>query len=301
MRECSVVIVSYNTRELTLKCLGSLHHESFDLDLEVIVVDNASADGSADAIARLHPEAVLIRNRENLGFARAVNLGLARTRGRTLMLLNPDAVVEPGTLRKLIDVLDSSPQLGAVGPLIVSEGGAPDPHCASRQITLGWSLAWHFRLPAPRERLYLGATCGPHGARATERLSGAALAVRRDVVERVGKMDEQFFLYYEDADWIERMLQAGYRVACVTEARVVHAQGSSSKADPVARSHHALASELAFFAKHRGRAATLVLRIGIAANAALRALTLDAVRARRPEERYRLVADIQTLLRCVTP
>jgi N-acetylglucosaminyl-diphospho-decaprenol L-rhamnosyltransferase len=301
MRESSVLIVSYNTRVRTLACIHSVSTQSAGVDVEIIVIDNASRDGSADAIATSHPGVTLIRSSENLGFARAVNLGLQRATGRTIFLLNPDAIIESGTLRKLIDVLESEPRLGAVGPMVVSESGDPDPHCASAEITLARRLAWHFRLPKMGARLHLGATCGQHGARETEGLSGAALALRRTTLDEIGPMDERFFLYFEDADWVLRIRRAGYRIACVTEARVVHAQGSASKADPVSRSRHALSSELAFFLKHQGAVETLLLRIGIAANAVLRALTLDALRALRREERYRLLADLETFRRCVTP
>jgi GT2 family glycosyltransferase len=300
MCDCSVIIVSFNTRGPTLDCIRSVRESSRQLATEIIVVDNDSGDGSADAIAAAHPDVVLVRNRENIGFARAVNDGLGRARGRIVLLLNPDTLVAPDAIAKLVDVLDASPQLGAVGPLVVSPDGTPDPHCAARRLTVARRLAWHFRLPTHGPSLHLGSACGPHGARKTERLSGAALAVRRELVDRIGPLDERFFLYFEDADWIVRIQQDGYNVACVTEASVVHAQGSSSRADPVARSKHALSSELAYFAKHEGASAALVLRAGIAVNSLLRALTVDAVRALRRQERYRLVADLQTLRTCVT-
>src|SRR5207248_687052 len=156
----------------------------------------------------------LVRNQNNVGFARAVNEGLARAGGRNVFLLNPDAVVEPGTVARLVDVLDSSPRIGAVGGFVVSRDGVPEPHCASREISLPRQIAW--RLGVPTKSLFLGAPCGPHGARETERLSGAALAVSRKVLDQIGPLDERYFLYYEDADWVLRIRQAGYLVACAT-------------------------------------------------------------------------------------
>jgi GT2 family glycosyltransferase len=299
MRDCSIITVSYNTQTLTLKCIDSVLTGAAGLDVEVIVVDNASTDGSPDKITMIHPEIQLIRNGENLGFARAVNQALRRATAPIVMLLNPDAIVEPGAVRRLVEVFDASPRLGAVGPLVLSEKGDPDPHCASRELTLARRLAWHFRIPSLGSRLHLGRPCGPHGTRETEGLSGAALALRRSVIEEIGPMDERFFLYFEDADWVLRVRRAGYQVACVTEARVIHEQGSSTRSDPVARARFALASEFAFFTKHKGRFVALMLRLGIAINAGLRALTLDAVRALDPRERYRLRADIQTLKMCM--
>ncbi len=216
-----------------------------------------------------------------------------------LLLLNPDAVVEDSTINKLLEVLDSSPEVGAVGPLVLSPDGTAQIHCAGREVTLLGQLFWHFRVA--RGRLHLGDPCGPHGARETQRLSGAALGVRREVLERVGLLDERFFMYFEDADWVLRIRRGGYRIACVTAAHVNHWEGSSAKSDPMARSVRALDSELAYFAKYKGPLANIVLRLGIAASAALRAITLDALRCLRASERHRLFADLRAFMRCFSP
>jgi hypothetical protein len=297
--DCSVIIVSYNTRSLTLQCLDGLMARSKGVALQAIIVDNASEDGSADAIAAAFPGVDVLRNRQNCGFARAVNQACERATGRVLFLLNPDATVEEGTVEKLLEVLSVDPRLGAVGPMVLSPDGVPQHHCASRQISLARQLAWHFRFPT--SRLFLGEVVGPHGARRTERLSGAAIAVRREVVREVGLLDERFFMYYEDADWVLRIRRAGYIVACVTDARVIHESGASARQDPLARSDRAIESELAYFAKHEGPVKTLLLRAGILVTSALRAVSLDAVLALRRDRRHRLLADLRAMRSCLLP
>ena len=296
--DCTVILVSFNTREVLLRSLKELHGDTSGRSLEVIVVDNASEDGSAEATATAFPSVRRIENSENVGFARAVNQALREAVGRHVLLLNPDAFVEPSTIARLLDVLDSSPSIGAVGPIVVSPDGTSQHHCASRELSLAGQLGWHFRLPFTR--LHLGEQVGPHGARATERLSGAALAVRRDVIETVGFLDERFFLYYEDADWVIRIREAGFAVACVTEARVTHLLGASSQKDPVSCSMHAIDSELLYFEKHKGRLQTLVLSIGILVSTGLRAISLDAFRALRSWDRQRLRADLQAMKSCLS-
>jgi GT2 family glycosyltransferase len=297
---CSIVIVSYNTKPLTLACLDSVHR-SAGVSIQTIVVDNASGDGSADAIAFSYPGVCLLRNRENVGFARAVNQGLDRATSPVVLLLNSDAILEERTVAKLVEVLEARPEIGAVGPWVVSPDGAPQHHCASREHSLPRQLLWHFRLTPGRP--YLAEEIGPHGTRRTERLSGAALAVRRDVIDRVGVLDERFFLYFEDADWVLRIRRAGFLAGCVTEARVTHAMGASARANPLMRmmrSVHSVRSELAYFAKHHGPARTLLLRAGILVSSGLRAVSLDAFRALLGE-RYRLLADLRAIGTCLHP
>ncbi|HJS73373.1 MAG TPA: glycosyltransferase family 2 protein [Vicinamibacteria bacterium] len=298
---CSIVIVSFNTRPLTLACLDSVHR-SAGVSIQTIVVDNASEDGSADAIEGSHPGVRLLRNRENLGFARAVNQGLACATSSVVLLLNSDAILEEGTVSKLVEVLEAHSEIGAVGPWVVSPHGALQHHCASREHSLAGQLLWHFRLSPGKP--YLAEEIGPHGTRRTERLSGAALAVRRNVIDRVGLLDERFFLYFEDADWVLRIRRAGFLAGCVTEARVTHAMGASARANPLMRlmrSVHSVRSELAYFEKHHGPWRTFLLRTGILVSSGLRAVSLDAIRALLPGERYRLVADLRAIGTCLHP
>ncbi len=186
-----------------------------------------------------------------------------------------------------------------MGPWIVSPDGTPQHHCAGSELSLLGQLLWHFRLAADKPRL--AEEIGPHGTRRTARLSGAALAVRREVIDRVGPLDERFFLFFEDADWVLRIRRSGFLVGCVTGARVTHVMGASSGASPLMRSVHGIESELAYFRKHQGAFRTLLLRAGILFSSGLRAVSLDAMRALRPSERYRLRADLRAMRACLHP
>jgi GT2 family glycosyltransferase len=199
-----------------------------------------------------------------------VNQALERATSKVVLLLNSDATVEEGTIPKLVEVLETRPEIGAVGPWIVSVDGTPQHHCAARELSLSERLLWHFRLVSGRT--HLAEDIGPHGTRRTERLSGAALAVRRNVIDRIGPLDERFFLFFEDADWVLRIRRAGFLAGCVTAARVTHALGASGLSGPNTRSAHSVRSELAYFRKHHGRWRTLLLRAGILLSSRLRAM-----------------------------
>ncbi len=296
---CSVIVVSYNTRELTLRCLASIFSQSRAPNLQVIVIDNASTDDSVAAIAEQFPTAQLIANARNVGFARAVNQALSTAIQDVVCLLNPDAELEPGVLRTLLEVLLADPQLGAVGPLICGSTGEVQHHCAAHEICLSGQLAWHLRLPTAYSRSHLGDICGPHGARHTQRLSGAALAIRRTLFADLGGFDERFFMYFEDADLCQRLRHRGFRLACVTQARVVHHQGAASGQAPRMRSQNALASELAYFRKHGPPGSGLALRVALAAIHGAKGLSVDLLRALRDRNTQRLKEDLRVVQQCL--
>lgn len=298
MLSLTAVVVSYNTCELTLGCLRSLAASTTPPE-HIIVVDNASSDGSAAAIAAAFPAVTLVANAANVGFARAVNQAFARCSSDVVLLLNPDAIVAPDALAKLCDALSENPKLGAVGPLVLAADGEPESHCAARELSVGGQLLWRLRIPTFGPRLALAAPCGPHGARLTERLSGAAMAVRREALRQMAGLDERFFMYFEDADLCRRLRQAGWQVACVVNARVTHVGGASSGRQPWIRDERALTSELSYFHKHASAAAALALRTGIAAASGVRALafTLWWAQGRSSPERVR--SELRTLARCL--
>lgn len=297
MTSAAVVIVSYNTRELTLRCLASLQ-ASRERPQETIVVDNASTDGSVEAIAAAFPNVVVVANDSNVGFARAVNQGVGRCAAEIVVLLNPDATVATETLGQLCEALAANEHLAAVGPSLVDERGAVQHHCAAAELSVLGQVAWRLRLPRSPAPL-LGPRCGPHGTRFTQRLSGAALAVRREIWMKLGGFDEHFFMYFEDADLCVRLRRAGHELACVTHARVIHAEGGSSSRDPRARDERAFRSELMYFRKHGGAPAAAALRAGVAAASAARALGFALSWARRKSGPERMRSELHALARCL--
>jgi len=231
----SIIIVSWNTRELLRACLRAVAREAAQVGAEVVVVDNDSADGSAAMVATEYPDVKLVRNPENRGFGAACNQGLALAGGRFVMLLNPDAEPRPGAIAALLAFLSSAPHVGAVGPLIVREGDEPGltyGHFPSLSTAL-WPLVGPLagRLPGGVHLPALGVVPPPPGPGAGPRevdyVSGAAMTLRRAALDQVGGFDERFFLYFEETDLCRRLRGSGWRVVYLPAAIVEHREGAS--------------------------------------------------------------------------
>ena len=229
----SVVIVSYASSELIGACLRSLAAERESLALEVIVVDNASPDGTADLVAAGFPWVQLVRNDENLGFAVAVNTGLRRTRGTHLLLLNPDTVVPPGTLAPAVARLDADPAAGVLGCRLLRPNGTFD-HAAKRGFPTITSALYYFlglrRLApgSPRFAQYTAGHLREDEEGYVDAVNGAFMLLKREVYDVVGNFDETFWLYGEDLDWCWRVGAAGWRILYWPAVWVTHVKGASS-------------------------------------------------------------------------
>jgi len=224
--QTSVIIVTYNSAGVIGACLDSLAAEAAAGMLEVVVVDNASADGTPDVVRERYPWATLHAGRENLGYSKGVNIGIRRARGRYLFILNPDTVVRRGSVQKLVDFMERTPDAGIVGPKLVFHDGTVQLSCRRfytfrvllmRRTPLGKIFRDE---SAVREHLMLDFDHA--STRQVDWLIGAAMLVRREAVDSVGMMDERFFLYFEDVDWCYRMAQKGLRVYYVADAVVEH-------------------------------------------------------------------------------
>jgi N-acetylglucosaminyl-diphospho-decaprenol L-rhamnosyltransferase len=236
--DVSVVIVSYNTREWLATCLGSLPAASKEHTYEVIVVDNASRDGSADVVAEEFPQARLVRNEENVGFGRAVNQGAALARGAYLLLLNPDGYLAAGALDALVRFASDNPQYVIVGGRTVTPSGELDPRSCWAAPTL-WSLWCSATLLStlrPGSPWFdpeaMGRFHRDH-ARPVDIVTGCLLLVALPDWRKLGGFDERYFVYGEDADLCLRATaQTGRRCAITPEAVMVHAVGASSATRP---------------------------------------------------------------------
>lgn len=285
----SAVVVSFNTRDDLMRCLDALLTQRGPR-LEAIVVDNASSDGSADAVRANFPGVQVIANTTNLGFSKANNLGLRAARGEYALLLNSDCEVRAGALAALSTVLDTRPDVGLAGPRHVgtdlraqiSFGPALTPLAEWRQSRLVRGVeAGH------ADALRLAAALSQH-EREPDWLSASCLLARRAALEAVGGFDESFFLYEEDVDLCLRIRQAGWRIVFTPAAEVVHHLGRSmAKAPGLARLEYHR-SHLRLYAKHNPLAQRLALRAWLAGRAAwgwVRAGTGEAGRQGRAEAR----------------
>ena len=248
----SIVIVSFNARADLERCLTSLAAAPPRMDHQVIVVDNASADGAADMVEQRFPGVRLLACASNLGFARANNLGIRVATGRLVLLLNPDTIVPEGAIDRLCQRLDARPDAAAIGPRLVDLDGRVEMSCGPMPSALGeaWQKAvgaLHARGVGPVVRRV---EANARAERSVAWVSGACLLVRRADAERAGLFDERFFLYWEDADFCASLRALGREVLFSPVAEVVHARGRSAATDRRRVKDAYRRGQLAFYAKH---------------------------------------------------
>jgi hypothetical protein len=292
----AVVIVSFEARDPLLAALASVRAHA-SLPVEVVVVDNASADGSVEAVRAAHPAALVIANRENVGFARACNQGLRASRAPHVLFLNPDAELTPGAVEALVGAVEHRPDVGAAGPRTRSGDG-------TIQVSTGPDLTlvseWRQR------RLVLGVARRAPGALAEAEarharehepdwVSGACLIARREALEAVGGFDERFFLYEEDADICRRLRLAGWRVVFTPAAEVRHQLGRSMARAPGRARLEYHRSHLLYYRHHNGPVSRGALRVLIALRGAW--AWLRSAAARDPAGRAEAAAFLRLALR----
>lgn len=253
--DLGVVIVNYNAGDHLARCLDSVFASTGECSLEVVVVDNASRDGSARRGAESHPQVLLLENPDNLGFARAANQGIRSTSAPFVLLLNPDAEMISGTLADLAKLIRDRPRAGAITPLIRNPDGTPYP--TGRRVpplgeALGHVLLGPF-LPGNRfTRSYTLADWDRTTEREVDWIAGSAMLLRRAALDEVGLFDEAFFMYAEDVDLCTRLRQAGWSVVFCPQVEVRHVgalAAGRSKRMPLEHSR----SAYRYFAKHHAR------------------------------------------------
>ena len=243
----SIVIVNYNTLPELRKCLRSVFSSEAGFGFEVFVVDNASADGSASMVKSEFPEVNLIENADNLGYAKANNVALKKAQGQYCLLLNPDVVVTPETFDKMISFMDNDPMVGISGCRVVKPDGSLDK--ASRRsfpnlknsLLHFLGLGSDYNLDLPDDQIA-----------EIDSVVGAFLLIREEVIEKIGLLDEAFFMYGEDLDWCYRAKAAGYKVMYAPITTVVHHKGSASKKTPKKALYEFHRAMWIFYDKHYG-------------------------------------------------
>jgi hypothetical protein len=224
--DVSIIVVSHEHAAFLPVCLGSLPAACSGVAYEVIVVDNRSSDGSADVARNACPTATVIVNDRRRGFAANCNTGLARSRGRHVLFLNPDTEASPGSIEMMVGFLDDDAHVGVCGPKLLFPDGTVQPSCR-RFPTLGSAVARRSPLRGALGRSSLNARHlmldVDHGeTRDVDWMLGACLMARREAIDDVGPMDARYYLYVEDIDWCLRMHQHGWRVVYVPAAEIVH-------------------------------------------------------------------------------
>ena len=232
MIDVSIVIVSWNTREITRNCLRSIYAAAGKVKYEIILIDNYSSDGSAEMVAREFPEVVLRRNEENRGFAAANNQGIALAQGRYVLLLNSDTVVVDGAIAKVVTFADAHPKAGMVGCQTRCPNGDLQYNCFLFPSLLNLVLSltklqvlfWH----KPFFGRYRLGWWDYRSVREVDGIAGCFMLARKAAIDQVGPMAEEYFMYSEDTDWCWRFHRAGWKVMYTPGPIIIHYGGCSS-------------------------------------------------------------------------
>jgi N-acetylglucosaminyl-diphospho-decaprenol L-rhamnosyltransferase len=271
--DLSIVVVSWNTRDLLRACLASIERTVELLDYEVIVVDNNSSDCSGDMVADEFPRAVLIRNQDNAGFARANNQAFEVSKGRYVLLLNSDAELLPGTAQSMVRTMNREASVGIVGVQVLNPDGTFQASYADfpgvfGELLLATRLA--NKLRGPTYPNYPEAQS--QDDRKVDWVSGACLMARRAAIDDVGPLDETYFMYTEETDWCYRFTRRGWAIQYLAAARVLHWGSQSSRRVPERRRSLVYRSKWLFMRKHRGLLAAELFRTALWATSALKLL-----------------------------
>jgi N-acetylglucosaminyl-diphospho-decaprenol L-rhamnosyltransferase len=267
--DLSIIVVSWNVRDLLRACLKSVTEclssgRGRALSSEVIVVDNASSDGSVEMLKDAFPEIHVIANDRNLGFTRGNNQGMALSDGRHVLLLNPDTEVLGDALGEMVAYMDDHPKAGALGPQLLypdmqiqsSRRRFPDLRTAYVEST--FLQSW-FAQSGMLERYYV-LDQSDEETQAVDWLVGACLLIRRETLEEVGLLDESYFMYSEELDWCYRAKKRGWEVVYLPTAQAIHHVGKSSEQVLPVRHIQFQRSKVLFFKKHHGRLRGEILR-----------------------------------------
>ena len=276
MPDVSVIVVTYDGRDLLRRCLAALAADApHEATRELIVVDQASSDGTGSWLQAEHPDVRLVPLERNVGFGAGNNRGAALAGGRWLLLLNSDCFVDPGAIDELVRFGEGAPEIGIVAPRLRWPDGSLQRSC--RRFPSPYRIATEYlylRKLAPRSAALNGFYCGEFAHDAPRRvdwLTGACLLVRRELYERLGGFDESFFMYSEEVDLCRRALDLGFETWFDPVAGATHVWGGTAKRDPGPALRENVRSQLRYLDRHDGRAAAEAARGVMLAGLALRA------------------------------
>ncbi len=255
MFDASIIIVSWNTRDILQDCLKSISEQAGDIDYETIVVDNASADGSAEMVREKFPSVILIENSSNCGFAAANNQAMRIAKGRYILLLNSDTLILDRAIEKTISFADAHPEVAVTGCRVLNSDKSLQPTCFMFPSILNMVLSSSYLYKLFPGSKFFGRERMTWWDRSDTRevdvVTGCFILVRPQAIEQVGMMDEQFFVYGEETDWCYRFKQSGWKVIFTPEAEIIHLGGASSKQIRPEMQMQLKASILLFMKKHR--------------------------------------------------
>jgi N-acetylglucosaminyl-diphospho-decaprenol L-rhamnosyltransferase len=300
VKTLSIVIVSWNTRDLLDNCLTSVFADFPENEMEVWVVDNASTDGSSEMVKHSFPGVNLIENRRNIGFAQANNQAIRQSKSQYILLLNPDTKILPGALRKMLQYMQASPRVGASGPKILNPdrtlqtSSYPIP-TLSREF---WRLM-HLDKIWPYG-VYDMSRWAPKKNRKVDILLGACLLMRKEALDDVGVLSEDYFMYTEEVDICYRLGRKRWEIYWLPEAEIIHYGGQSTSQVSREMFIHLYQSKILFFKKHYGNTSAFLYKLILLFVSLVRlAFTPVALFTSSPrrEERLELVHNYRQLVK----
>ena len=236
--DLSVIILNYNTKDFLLPCIKGMVNHTTGLDYEIIIVDNASTDGTVayikEKILPRFPQAKLLESQENKGFSAGNNAGISRSAGRYCLIMNPDIVIWDNSLKTMVDYMDANPKVGIAGPRLLSPDGSlqhfvyqfPSPQVLLYRRT---PLA-RFGFAQKAIHKYLMMDWDHSDNRTVDWVQGSCMIARRNAIKQVGLMDERFFLFLEDTDWCRRFWEKGWEARYLSDVEIIHYHGRASVA-----------------------------------------------------------------------
>jgi GT2 family glycosyltransferase len=295
--DISIVIVSWNAKKYLTDCVESLLSQESSRTMEIIVVDNASTDGSPEVIMERFPEVILIQNEKNLGFAKANNIGINRSTGKYICLINSDIKILNGCILKLYYFMEENSPAGIIGPKILNSDLSSQSSC--RRFPSLWNnfcSAFGLNKISPNSKEFSGEQMFYFQHNRVERVhvvSGCFMMVRRKALDQVGYLDDQFFMYSEDIDWCKRFWDAGWEVAFSPNARAIHYGGASSSNSPIKFSVEQEKAILQYWAKHHSRPAQSTIFLIIFIKHVVRILLGSLLYILKPSDRRKITLYIK--------
>lgn len=260
--DVSIIIISFNTKELLSQCIKSVLKQRGNLSTEIIVVDNNSKDGSVEMLESSFPMVQIIKNKTNRGFAAANNQAMAAAKGEFVLLINPDTIVLDRAIPKAVAFAQSRPEAAVVGCKVLNPDGTTQPTCFMFPSVLNLILSSTYLYKLFPGNRFFGREKMTWWNRETiqqvDVVSGCFMLVRREAIKQVGMMDEDFFFYAEETDWCYRFKKKGWKLLFTPEAQIIHYWGASSSVRGVEMKLQLRGSILLFIKKHKNRAAYIL-------------------------------------------
>ena len=303
MVDVSVIIVNWNARDYLLKCLKSLGDSTKKCNIEIIVVDNNSSDGSVEAVRNNIKEVKLIVNNENLGFAKANNIGIEQSKGRYVCLVNSDIKVLDGCIDLMCDFMDDNAKTGLLGPKTLNSDMSLRKNC-QRFPTL-WSLfcrSLFLHKAFTKSKIFSSGIMTEFAHDSVvdcEVLPGCFLMARREALKEVGLLDESLFIYAEDKDWCKRFWDTGWKVSFLPKAKAIHYAGVSSSNAPARFIVEKLKADFFYWKKHHSKPSQILFLIIMSVHHLVRILGWSITYVVKPTIRQKLNNSIKGSSECV--